>query len=217
MRPLTNDTPKPMLFVSGKPLLLHMLDSLPEEINEIILVTGYLEEKIKAYFGEQFGRFRIRYIKQNEKKGTGDALFLCKPFFAKNERFLVMYADDLHSKKAIEEVIKHPLAILVKEVENPRAFGVITTDENGHIREFVEKPEVPPSNLVSIGVQLLDERIFSYPLEKHANGEYYLVDAVAHMARDYKIKTIHTDFWIPIGYPEDLKKAEDYFNQKKSA
>jgi len=215
MQPLTHTTPKPMLLISGKPLLEHLLDSIPKEINELIIVTGYLGDHIRAYFGNQFGRFRVHYVKQVTKEGTGHALFLCKKFFAKQERFLVLNADDLHSKKAIQNILKHPLAVLVKEVEDPRAFGVVTADANDHILEFVEKPEIPPSNLASIGIHLLDERIFSYPLEKHPNGEHYLVDTVAHMARDHKMKIIHTDFWIPIGYPFDLKKAEEYMNQKK--
>lgn len=216
MRPLTQHTPKPMLLVSGKPLLEHVLESLPQEINEIILVTGYLENHIKDYLGNQWERFRIYYVTQHEKKGTGHALSLCKHLLSPNERFLVLYADDLHSKKAIREILKHPLAILVKEVKDPRAFGVVTTNEYGNIVEFVEKPEQPPSNLASTGVQLLDTRIFDYPLREHPNGEYYLVDAVAQMARDIPIKTVHTDFWLPIGYPSDLERAEKHIDKKNA-
>lgn len=217
MRPLTQTTPKPMLLVAGKPLLWHIINSLPEEIDEIILVTGHLQEQIKEYFGNDFEGRVIHYVEQKEKKGTGDAVFLCKSFFKTGERFLVLYADDLHSKEAIKKLLSYPLAILVQEIPDPRPFGVVTIDEHDHILEFIEKPEKPPSHLASIGVLLLDTRIFDYPLHQHPNGEYYVVDATAKMARDHKIKTVISDFWLPIAYPDDLKRAEKIFNEIKNA
>ena len=70
MRPLTENTPKPMLPLLGRPILEHLLEILPEAVDEVILVVGYRAEKIKAHFSDRFGRFRIHYIHQEKPEGT---------------------------------------------------------------------------------------------------------------------------------------------------
>lgn len=207
MRPLTLETPKPLLEVADKPLLEHIIDALPQEIDEIILVVGYLKDQIIKRFGKQFGRFKIRYVEQGEKLGNGHALFLCKDLLL-GERFLVLFADDLQSPEALKKMISHPLSMMVKEVSDPRRFGVVETDERGNAINIIEKPESPPTNLAATGAYVLDSRVFAYPLVKHEKGEYFLTDVVTQMALSSPIKTVSTEFWIPIGYPEDLKKAE---------
>lgn len=214
MRPLTNDRPKPMIKILGKPLLHHIFDALPDEIDEVILVVGYLANQIKNYFGERFGRFTIKYVEQKKKLGTGHALHLCEDLLGE-DRFLMLYADDLQSKKDLTRCLNHPLSLLVKEVEDPRRFGVITADKNGRILEIVEKPERPVSNLASTGVKVLDSRIFKYPLVQHPNGEYYITYPLAQLAKENDIKAVKADFWLPIGYPEDLKKAEETLRRRE--
>ena len=207
MMPITKTCPKPLVKILGKPLLEHIFDVLPDEIDEIILVVGYLAGQIKSYFGEKFGKFQIKYVVQSEKLGTAHALWLCRDLLA-GERFLMLYADDLQSKKDIEKCLKYPLAILAKEVANPERFGVIITGEKDNILDLVEKPEFFVSNLASTGVKVLDSRIFNYPARKHENGEYYITDSVARLAKEHEVKVVRANFWLPIGYPEDLKKAE---------
>lgn len=214
MRPLTDTKPKPMLEISGRPLLCHILDALPEEVDEVILVVGYLSDQIQSYFGERFGRFPIKYINQKAKLGTGHALRLCQDLLG-NERFLMLYADDLQSKEDLAKCLKYPLCILVKEVADPRRFGVVATDERGIVLEIVEKPENPFTNLVSTGVHVLDYRIFKYPLVRHSNGEYYITHPLAQLAKEHDLYAVRADFWLPIGYPEDLKKAEEILRQQK--
>lgn len=209
MRPLTDDRPKPMVELAGRPLLEHILETLPNEVDDIILVVGYLSDKIKNYFGEKFGRFKITYVYQAEKLGTAHALWLCKDLLGK-EKFLMLYADDLQLEKDIKKCLAHPLSILVSEVDDPRRFGVIVADKNGKVLDMVEKPEFPVSKIASTGVMALDHRIFNYPARKHENGEYYITDSLARMAKDHEIKIVKSSFWLPIGYPEDLKKAEEY-------
>lgn len=214
MRPLTDTKPKPMIEILGRPLLHHIFGALPEEINEVILVTGYLENQIKDYFGEYFGGKKISYIHQSKKLGTAHGLWLARSFLD-GERFLMLYADDLQSKEDIEKCLAHPLSIMVKEVEDPRRFGVIIADENGKVLDLVEKPEFPVSKLASTGVKVLDSRIFNYPARKHENGEYYITDSLARLAKDHDVHIVHASFWLPIGYPEDIKKAEEILRQRK--
>jgi len=214
MRPLTENKPKPMVEILGKPLLHHIFDSLPDEIDEVILVTSYLEDKIKEYFGENFGGKKIKYIHQPKKLGTAQALWLTRKLLG-DERFLMLYADDLQSKDDIKKCLAYPLSIMVKEVEDPRRFGVIVADDRGRVLDLVEKPISPPSKLASTGVKVLDSKIFNYPAKQHPNGEYYITDSLAQMARDYELIAVQADFWLPIGYPEDIKKAEAVLRQRQ--
>jgi len=214
MRPLTENKPKPMVEILGKPLLHHIFDSLPDEIDEIILVTGYLEDKIKAYFGENFEEKKIKYIHQPKKLGTAQALWLARSLLA-DERFLMLYADDLQSKTDIQKCLEYPLSIMVKEVEDPRRFGVIVADDRGKVLDLIEKPISPPSNLASTGVKVLNSKIFNYPAKQHPNGEYYITDSLAQMVRDYEMIAVRADFWLPIGYPEDIQKAEEILRARQ--
>lgn len=207
MRPLTLHKPKPMIEVGGKPLLYHVISVLPKKIKEIIIVIGYKGDKIQNYFGNKFDGRKIKYIRQKEKKGTAHALLLCKKSLKKG-KFLLLYADDLHDKKSIERCIKHELSVLVARTEKPERFGVVLTNSRKRILEIEEKPEKPKSNLVSTGALVLDERIFNYKPKKHANGEFYITDMMSGLIRVHKVMAQEASFWFPIGYPDDIKKAE---------
>lgn len=79
---------------------------------------------------------------------------------------------------------------------------------DGTLAEFVEKPEHAPSNLASTGVFVLDQHIFSYDLTVETKGEFYHTDVIKEYAKDYPIAVVEQSLWIPIGYPEDIAKAE---------
>ena len=100
--------------------------------------------------------------------------------------------------------------MLVCESVDPSRFGVLETDSDGFITGIEEKPENPKTNIVSTGAMLLDNNIFKFPAKQHQNGEFYLTDSIEQMiASGHKVKAIRSSFWFPIGYPEDLAKAEE--------
>lgn len=100
--------------------------------------------------------------------------------------------------------------MLVYEANDSRKFGVLEVDSDEFIVGIEEKPENPKTNLVSTGAMVLDKNIFDFPAKQHKNGEYYLTDSIEQMLKaGYKFKAIRSSSWIPIGYPEDLKKAEE--------
>lgn len=207
MLPLTLERPKPLLEVSGKPILEHILEALPPEVTEVILVVGYKREMIKDYFGESFCGRKISYVVQEKVEGTMKALELTRPLLS--GRFLLMNADDIHGQEALVEALRHPLALIVAPHEDPRRFGVVERSEEGTLLHIVEKPEVPPTNLVSTGAMVLDERIFSYAVGASSSGEYYLPDALEQLAKDAPVALVVQELWIPLGYPEDIPGAED--------
>ncbi len=211
MRPLTLDMPKPMLPIVGQPILEHIIAALPEEITEIIFVIGYLGDKIIQHFGNEYQGRKIQYVWQKKKLGTANALLLCKELL-EDQRFLLMYADDLHASESISQCLLHERSFLVMEHSDPCRFGVVSVDENGNMTEIVEKPEHPTSNLVSIGVMVLDDKIFQYTPELHSSGEYYLPTMINQMAKEHLIATVKAEHWFPIATPEHLAEAEKHIH-----
>jgi len=205
MRPLTDEIPKPLIKIGGQPILQRTIDILPDEISEIILVIGYKGEMIKEYL-KNYQKKKITYVYQEELSGTAGALFLVKNLL--RERFLVLMADDLYCQSDIEKILKHELAILAKETNTPERFGVFRVNQNDELIDIVEKPVKAISNLVNIGIYTLTKKIFDYQPVKISDREFGLPQTMVTMTKDTPIKIIKADFWCPIGYPEDLEKAE---------
>lgn len=209
MRPLTLTTPKPLLPIGGRPILEHIGNALPSQITELILVVGYLGDHIRAFCGERFFGRPVTYVHQERKLGTAHALKLCRNKL-NGERFLLLYADDLHDRGGLDAMLAHPRSLLVAEHPEPRRFGVVTLHPDGTIAGIAEKPERPLSNLVSTGAMVLDRRIFNYEPELHPNGEYYLTSMFDKMIRDVPMMAVETTGWFPIAAPEDLLAAEHF-------
>lgn len=206
LRPLTETTPKPLIKVAGKPLLDHIVGALPSAVDELIIVTGYLEEQIQAYCGEEFHGRKVTYVHQDEQKGTAHALWLCKDYL--KGRFLFMFADDLHGAKDIARATSYTRSMLTLNTNSPEKFGIVVRHPDGTLAEMIEKPEHAPSNLASTGVMVLDENIFKYdPYAVETKGEYYLTDVIQQYAKEYPIAVVEQNLWIPVGYPEDIEKA----------
>jgi len=209
MRPLTLTTPKPLITVHGKTLLEHLVLKFPKEVDELILVVGYLGEKIEKYCGTNFMGRPVTYVWQREKLGTYHALELCRPLLQEEETFLVFYSDDIVDGISIKRLLKYPLAVICQRVADPRRFGVIVVDEDDLITEIVEKPEAPTSNLAMASGIKISTAIFDYkPVPHHKNGEYYLSVAISQMAKTHKIRAIEANFWFPLATPEDIAAAE---------
>lgn len=211
LRPLTIDRPKPMVEINGRPILEHTLKSLPREIDEVILVIGYLGEVIKSHFRSSFKGLKIKYVYQSEPKGTSDAFYAARDSI-KEESFMLLYADDLYHPEDLQKCISDAPTVLVKESAHPERFGVCLVDGEGVLLDILEKQENPPSNLVNIGAYILDRSIFSVPQVFLPNGEANLAAQIGVWAKTKRIRTVKARFWHPIGYPEDIPGAERYLN-----
>jgi len=217
MRPLTYEMPKQLLRVCGKTLLEYVLEVLPVEITEIIMIIGYKGADIQKFLGDEWHGKKVQYVWQEKPQGTAHAMSLAKNLLVNETFFLAGYADDIHGADGVARLItQHRPCFLVAEVEDPRKFGVIETDADGKITTFEEKPEYPKSNLVSSGFFVLPIKILDYKVPPHENGEEYIPDRVERMMKDgYEFYTERSTRWIPIGYPEDLEKAEAILCPKK--
>jgi dTDP-glucose pyrophosphorylase len=192
--------------VSGKPLLDHIVEALPSAVDELIIVIGYLGTMIREYCGDEFHGRKVTYIEQVERSGTARALWLCKDLL--KGRFLFLFADDIHGKEDLARATSYVRSILVASVSQPEKFGIVVRNPDGTLGLMIEKPEHAPSNCASTGAMVLDDHIFEFEPQTPVRGEYYLTEVIERYAKEYPIAVVEQQRWIPIGYPEDITKAE---------
>lgn len=213
LRPLTENTPKPLVKVAGKTLLDHVVEALPSAVTELIIVTGYLGEQIREYCGEEFHGKKVTYIEQEEQNGPAKALWLCKNLI--KDRFLLMFADDIHGAADLARATSYKRSMLAVTSATPERFGVIVRNPDGTLAEMTEKPEHPPSNLVSTGPLVLDTNIFDFSPEAPINGEYFMPEILERYSKEFPIAVVEQQLWIPVGFPEDIERAEKLLTVRK--
>lgn len=217
MRPLTLKTPKPLLKIHGRPILGHIFDALPNEIDEVIVVVKYLRDQIKSYLGNKCRGRRVGYV-MGSYKGTAYSLIAAKKFLDKNERFLFLYGDELPNTVDIKNSIKYKSSILVFKSKNPETGGVVAIDKNKNIIEIEEKPQKPKSKMVAVGVMVLNENIFNYKPSLDDKEEFFLTPMLSQYVKENKTKAIFSKNFIgDITLPSDIKRAERLLKRTKTA
>lgn len=189
MRPLTLDTPKLLLKIAGKTFIDHIFENFPEEITEVVLVVKYLADKIKAHCGENFHGMRIHYVEGSDK-GNAYSFLNARPLFQGDERMMIIYGDELPTKKEFAECLAEEYSWLCYQVPMPQKSGIATIDENGRILEVIEKPENPKSDWAATGLMVANASVFDYPPVQHKNGEYYLSSMMDRFCRDNAVKVV---------------------------
>ncbi len=201
LRPFTVNRPKVMLFIAGKPILQYVIEALAQNgIRNIVLVVGYHKEQVLDYFGSggPFG-VELTYVTQEKQLGTAHALAQAKE--AIKDDFLVLAGDNLIDADTIDRFAAvEPGAVLVKKVDNPKRYGVVTV-QRGTVQEIIEKPEEVASNLVSTGIYAFNRAIFDF-----VEPQLDLPDVVNKMiSQGHKIQALETEgMWLDAVYPWDI-------------
>src|ERR1051325_4215112 len=112
LRPHTLTTPKPLLPVRGRPILDWTLGALPPAVDRVIVVVHYLAEQIEQYLAGQNHFTDWQVVKQEQPRGTGDALRSCRAHL-RSERFLVLNGDDLYGAADLAALAECPAGVLV--------------------------------------------------------------------------------------------------------
>jgi NDP-sugar pyrophosphorylase family protein len=217
MGALTEDLPKPMLPVGGKPLLEHVLNHLGQAgVRECGIIVGYHREVIERHFADY--PMRLEFILQETINGTAGAAKLARGF-VDDEPFLMTFGDiwcgpdDYRSvMRPIEEEPGTEATLAVKFVEDPFQ-GAAVYEENGYICRIVEKPPKGTSttNWNSAGIYCFRPSVFAeidrVPLS--TRGEYEITSAIEQMIeRCKKLRAVEIKgVWRDIGRPEDLAAA----------
>ena len=206
LRPFTVTKPKVMLSIADKPILQYVVESLAQNgIRNIVLIVGYRKEQVFDYMGsgEQFG-VKITYITQERQLGTAHALAQAKAI-VENE-FLVLPGDNLIEADAIAQFVAiKPQAMLVKRVDNPVRYGVVTI-EGGVIKDIVEKPKETGGNIINTGIYAFTTEIFGF-----IEAELDIPTALNNMIAEGKpINVQETDgIWLDVVYPWDILSLND--------
>jgi UDP-N-acetylglucosamine diphosphorylase / glucose-1-phosphate thymidylyltransferase / UDP-N-acetylgalactosamine diphosphorylase / glucosamine-1-phosphate N-acetyltransferase / galactosamine-1-phosphate N-acetyltransferase len=220
LMPLTATRPKHLIKVGGKPILQFCLEAVKKAgITEAIIVTHYMGEAIKQYFGdgEKLG-LKISYVEQKEVLGTGNAAAVAEPFVG--EDFVLIYGDLLFGVEAVKTVVskykrgKTAAVMGVVAVDKPESYGIIEFDNQKNFKRIVEKPTVgkAPSNLANAGVYVFNSEVFKKIKQTKASprGEWELTDAVTFLAEEGKTVLaveLAKDDWFDVGRPWDLLDA----------
>lgn len=169
LRPLTIRRPKPMVPIAGKPVMEHILNLLKRHgITEVVVTVQYLASSIEDYFGNgsQLG-MRITYSREDVPLGTAGSVKNAEDQLT--EPFLVISGDALTDYNLTDLIQYHNekkslATLLLAHVHNPLEYGVIITNEDGHISQFLEKPSWGEvfSDTINTGIYVLDPQIFSY-------------------------------------------------------
>ncbi len=209
-KPITEEIPKPMIPLQGKPLLQHTIDLLRKYgITHVIISLGYKGDKIKEYFGDgsRFG-VRITYVEEEEPQGTAGPLRLAKDLL--KETFVMCNADELKEIDLLDMYLFHKehnavATIALTTVDNPSAYGVAKLQGN-KIYEFIEKPINPPSNFINSGLYILEPVVLGFvPKEGFAMIEK---DVFPQIAKKQKLVGYpFTGYWRDLGNMDSYAKA----------
>ena len=212
LKPLTNQTPKPMLPVGGLPVTEHQLLAAKKAgINNVILATSYLSEVFTPYFGDgsKWG-MKLLYAVEREPLGTGGAIRNAAALVAdSDEEFVVFNGDVLSSHNIAAQLDFHranqaDATLHLIEVADARAFGCVPTDSNARVLDFLEKMENPVTNAINAGCYVFNASVISeIPAGKVVSIERETFPQLVKSGRPVYGYT-EQSYWLDIGTPAAL-------------
>ena len=215
LRPLTLNTPKPIVPIFDRPFLFHQIDLLKTipEIDEIILSLNYQPTEIKSLIGngETVG-LPIRYMVEPKPLGTGGAIKYATD--GTNETVLVFNGDvltqlDLGAVLELHKTCGALATIVLTPVDNPTQYGLVETDQTGHVRRFLEKPTADEvtCNTINAGIYVLEPSTFGrIPFStKYSIERSYFPSLIEH--KETFVAYIQDGYWLDIGTPAHYLRA----------
>lgn len=209
LRPLTCNTPKPMIPLLNQPFIEHMIENLRDQgIDEVILAVQYMADRFRAALGngDRLG-VKLHIIEEPEPRGTAGAVknvehMLDGPTFVFNGDVLTDL--DLQAMLAFHQSKGSKLTIALTPVEDPTAYGLVETDSQGHIQRFVEKPRIDEitTDKINAGTYIIEPELFRYvPPNQHYMFERGLFPVVLQ-TKDPMYGYPSRAYWTDIGKPQ---------------
>ncbi len=218
LRPLTVYTPKPIVPVANRPLLLYQIDLLRNAgITDITLSLSYQPDKIEQIMGDgsDFG-VRLRYITEPSPMGTGGAYKFAVDATS-NETTLVLNGDVLTDLDLLEVIEFHrsqkaDATITLVPVEDPARYGVAEVDNENKVLRFIEKPSADQlndlTNTINAGIYILEPSILEL-IAKDTNRsfEYHIFPEILDKGLGFYGYVMSDNYWLDVGTPESYLKA----------
>lgn len=261
LAPLTDTTPKPLISLGKNPspstptddtqdpdlnssansketILYRIFESLPDAIDEVIIVCRHFQNQIEDYaenilrpnFSEKIKK--INFVTQGEMGGTFGALYSAKEFVTNDEKFLVMNGDDLHDKNELSQAVDLSLTgidnsteaganvIGLQKMVMPAYYATIFEPEVNNsktpkLKGFRPQTEEEKNTgaYVANGIYILDSRVFELEPVRIYGGEYGLPQTLIKYIDSYPIYVSISTKWLPINTPADLEVARNFCAQ----
>ena len=213
LRPLTVNTPKPMLPTAGVPFLSHLLARVKAAgIEHVVLGTSFKAEVFEEYFGsgESFG-LEIDYVVEEEPLGTGGGI---RNVYSKlrNDTVMVFNGDVLSGSDLTGIVNTHlthdaDVTLHLVRVADPSAFGCVPTDADGRVTAFLEKTEDPPTNQINAGCYVFKREIIeAIPAGRPVSVERETFPGLLAAGKRVYGHVDHA-YWRDMGTPQDFVRG----------
>ncbi len=225
--PLTKVTNKHLLPVYDRPMIFYPLETLVKAgIKDIMVITGGTSSGDFLRLlenGKDFGLEHLTYAYQEGEKGIAHALALAE-HFAAGEKIIVMLGDNIVEKDISGEVgifsnQKKGARILLKEVDTPQRFGVAEIEKDRIIR-IIEKPSIPPTRFVVIGIYMYDNQVFDFirTLKPSSRGELEITDVNnRYIEKGEMTYGILDGWWTDAGTFDSLLRANILVAKQRSS
>lgn len=217
LRPLTSHRPKPLSPALNIPIMEHIVMLLKEHgITEIVVTLHYLADEIEGYFGDgsEWG-VNLIYSVEDTPLGTAGSVKQAEEHL-KDDAFLIISGDaltDIDIDKAIKfhRDKKSTATIVLSHVPNPLEFGVVITDDEGHIRRFLEKPSWGEvfSDTVNTGMYILEPVVFDYmELGKNYDWSQQIFPQILAEGKPLYGYVMDGDYWCDVGNLSQYREAQ---------
>lgn len=215
LRPLTCNTPKPMVPLLDRPVMEYAIDLLKRHgITEIATTVQYLPEVIRQYFGDgsEFG-IHMHYAEEEQPLGTAGSVKQAKSFL--NETFVVLSGDALTDFDLTEAIVFHrkqraAVTIILTRVDNPLEYGVVMTDKTGAVSRFLEKPNWGEvfSDTVNTGIYIVEPFVLDY-IESGREFDFSKELFPLLMQKGERLSGyVASGYWSDIGNLEHYRKTQ---------
>ncbi|NYH55679.1 glucose-1-phosphate thymidylyltransferase [Nocardiopsis arvandica] len=214
LRPFSHSMPKQLIPVANRPILGHVIDSVRElGVTSVAVVVGDRAEDVRAALGNGSSHgVDITYIRQDAPRGLAHCVRIARRFLGDDD--FVMYLGDNLLIGGLAEIAERfrserPDAYLtLRKVNDPHQFGVAETDSGGRVRNLVEKPEHPVSDLAVVGVYFFTAAVHEAVdvIAPSARGELEITDAIQWLVdRGGDVRAgVHQGFWRDTGRVADV-------------
>ena len=217
MRNLTNELPKPMIAVRGKPILQHIIEGLRAAgVTQILIIVGYRAEVVRELFGDgtRLG-VTISYATQVVQDGTGKVVELARDF-AGEDSFVLSYGDIIVDPSNYQRLVtfaaETEAIVSVKQGEDVSKGGAVFVNERFELIDLREKPQPgePTSPWYNAGIYAFRPSIFAFTarLQRSPRGEFELTDAIRDLAHSgKKVRALElSGEWADVRDPEILAR-----------